>query len=85
MIDMTLKLKDELQGMGFPTFIDPEYVSDWETMNIKPVLSCGEDMEWEGTCRLDPEKIRKLLEKDPECNIEIKPMSISFTRRLERI
>ena len=69
-------------GRGFPTFIDPEYVSDWETMNIKPVLSHDADMEWEGTCRLDPEKIRKLLDKldeDPRYNVDIKPMSMRFT------
>lgn len=75
---MALKLRDELQGRGFPTFIDPQYVSDWEGMNIKPVLSCGEDLEFEGECILDPNRVRKLLAMDTTCNVEIKPMSMSF-------
>lgn len=57
----TLQPIEEQLGRGFPTFIDPEYVSDWEGMNIKPILSNTEAMEFECGCIANPNRMRELL------------------------
>jgi hypothetical protein len=40
----TLQPIEEQLGRSFPAFINPEYVSDLEGMNIKPVLSANAEM-----------------------------------------
>lgn len=59
----TLQPIEEQLGRGFPTFIDPEYVSDWDAMNIKPVLSADAEATFEGECIVNAKKMWKLIDR----------------------
>ena len=78
----TYEFAGDLQGGRFPAFIDPEYVSDWEAMRIKPILSNTEAMEFDCECILNPNATRRLLGLDLAidalCDIGCNTYSLQF-------